>query len=342
MDTQEHEGAKMICYMPFTYVEDRCMHKLQHVFGSVAIYNPNPGRLPEHMRIGADQGMLKVRCPRCVQADQLTRAVREFKLWADLHQGNIADMAGYFKSRKGRPPLLDDTSPRAIGDQIRKFGRPASSEPEDPVFQAALFLAMAQEYDFQHDAVNRDLQAVSTMEQAMLTRLAGDPQDEQQGLGAPPGPGNVPDTVDTGAFMTSTRIQAWAELAARDLPQQPFVLFLTSSRAVFDYLLDRFASAEGPFDLEPVANLDADGETDMGLPDTLNALACTEDPAAWLKDHCSQSLSGTKPADLSIYVLKGIRSAHFPEMILGTDSTHSKAACTGREPVNTLIGMMER
>ncbi len=332
----------MICYMPFTYVDDRYIRKLTDALGPVSVYSPSPELIPGHMLAWAQKKMLDLRCPEGIHAGHLTRALQEFKVWADLHRGDISDMAGFFKSRNGQPPLVDETNPTSIGDQIRKFGRQASQEPADSIFKSALFLAMAQEYDQQYDAVAQDLGAVMAMERVMLARLAGDAEDRKEGFGAAPAAGNSTGEFDTGAFMTARRIEAWAQLACRDSCPLPFNLFVTASPAVFEHLLDQCAQAQGPL----IAKLDIEGagtgDLNRSVVKAIEALSFTEDPADWSPDHCQDRSAGTNTADLVIYALAGISPHRFAYGLSGSGSRIEQSSPPSQGPINTLIGFWER
>jgi len=332
----------MICFMPFTYVDDRYLRKLTNTLGSVSVFGPTPELLPGHMLAWAQKGMLDLRYPQGVHAGHLTQALREFKVWADVHQGDIADMAGFFKSQHGQPPLVDETNPSSIGDQVRKFGKQVLSEPADPIFRAGLFLAMAQEYDQQHDAVAQDLGTVMAMEQVMLARLAGEAQDQQEGLGEAPSAGNSAGAFDTGAFMTARRVQAWAELACRDRKPEPFTFFVTASPAVLDHLLDQFEQVRGPLRVQ----LDSEGtgtdDSNRKVLKDLEALASAEDPTVWSPDHPQDRRAGTNTADLVIYTLAGIAPYLFPYRLLSPGSRIDPPAAPSQGHIHTLLGLLER
>jgi len=331
----------MICYMPFTYIEDQYIGRLTKALGPVSVYCPTPANIPDHMLAWAREKMLDARCPQGIQADHLSRAIQEFKAWADLHQGNIADMAGFFKSQKGRPPMVDETNPTSIGDQIRKFGQQAPQEPEDPIFQAALFLAMAQEYDQQHAAVTQDLEAVMAMEQNMLSRLTGDTQDPGAGIGPASAADSSAGAFDSGAFMTARRVQAWAELACRDVRPQPYVLFVTPSPAVLEYLLDQFAQAQGTLKIDLEMDGKGTGDPNPKVMEALNALAFAEDPGVRPPDHRQGRHPGTNSVDLEIYALAGLAPRLFPYRLVGPESRVEPPAPPNHGPVNTLIGLLK-
>ena len=172
----------MICFMPFTYIEERDIAKITGALGPVAVCGLTPEVLPGHMRPWMQKKLLEVWYPPGLQADHLNQALREFRAWADMHRGRIGDMVDFHRLQKEHPPFVDDTQPTRISDQVRHYGNRDGGQNADPLFQAALFLAMAQEYDHQHDAVARDLGTVLDMEKSMLARLSGDPDDFEDTL----------------------------------------------------------------------------------------------------------------------------------------------------------------
>ena len=210
----------MICYMPFSYIEESNIIKLTAALGPVTVYGPSAGMVPAHMRAWSQKGVLELRHPRTLQSDELERSVYEFKAWAALHQGNIGDMAAFFKSRGTLPPLVEETHPTQIENQIRNFGKPSTRGPVDPVFQAALFLAMAQEYDQQHDAIAHEINTVLSMEKAMMERLSGNSEDGDAGLPEQAASDQRMNSLDPGAYLTEKRIRAWAELAKLNSPKK--------------------------------------------------------------------------------------------------------------------------
>jgi hypothetical protein len=332
----------MICYMPFTDIEDRLLDKLTAALGTVTIYCPNPGVVSDYMLAAAREERLDLRSGHGVPAEHLDRAVREFRAWADLHGGDIADLAGLAKSMQGRPPLVDETNPTSIGDQIRHFGEQNPGGGADPVFQAALFLAMAQQFDQQQVAASRDLGAVLAMERAMLARLAGDAQDLKEGIGAAPVAGAAAGRLDTGVFMTAKRVRSWAELACRDTGPRSFVLYVTSSPAVMELLLDRFEQAQGPLRIGLDTEGNGAGHRNRKVIETLESLTTAEDPAAVSADWSQGSRSEAHPANLAIYTLAGISPLDFPHHLAAAGNRVEPTPGPGRGAVNTLIGLMEK
>ncbi len=330
----------MICYMPFSYIEDRIIQKLTAALGRVTLFVPASEMVPVHMRKWAQKGFLDLRHPQGVEADHLAPAIGEFKAWADLHQGNIADMAAFFRFRAGCPPMVDETDPTRIGDQIRHYGKQALREPVVPHFQSALFLAMAQEYDQQHDAAARQMETVLAMEKAMLARLSGDGDAMKTDFSSPDESANQSmGMFDAGGYMTEKRVKAWAELADRD--NQPFLLYATTSSAVFEYLLALFPKAQGPWSWNLHGAENGTGDSMRQATQSLKALSLEKDPAAFSLDLGQEPHAGTVVARLLLYVLSGVSPRVFPARLLGGGGQAEPWVSSNQSPVNTLIGLID-
>lgn len=231
----------MICYLPFTYISERHLAALCRQLGPITMYIPDETLVPDHMRAAAQAGDIDLRPLQALPPGRLISAIQAFKQWADLHQGNLADVAGFFKAADGRFPMMDETNPSQISTRIRRFEDSPAGEDVAPLFQAALFLAMAQEYDQQQESMRRGLGSVQTLEREMLARLAGD-SGADSGTDLDTTPSRPPADLETGGYMTEARVEAWAQLALQDA--DPPLVYLTGSPAVIDHLLNLFPEAE--------------------------------------------------------------------------------------------------
>lgn len=332
----------MICYMPFIDIDDQLLDKLTATLGPVTIYHPDPGMGSDQMLAAAREERLDLRSGHGIDPDHLALAVREFKAWADLHGGDIADLAGLSKSMQGRPPLVDDTNPTAIGDQIRHFGEQNPGEAVDPVFQAALFLSLAWQFDRQQVAVSRDLGEVQAMERAMMARLAGGDRDPDEGIDNLPDAGIAAGMQDTGGYMTAWRVRSWAELALKDPGPRSFLLYVTSSPAVLEHLLDPFEQTHGP--LQVRLNTE-ENRGDHGNPKVIEALerlASAKDTAAATEDFLKESGGGENASNMTIYILAGISPLDFPCRLLENRNRTDPGPSAGHGSLNTLIGLVEK
>ena len=220
----------MMIYMPFTYISQSHLDWITATLGALSVYAPIPDLVSAQQRDYEKRELLDLRVPQGLDSQQLALAFRQFKQWAHMHDGRIADMAGYLKAAAGHPPLVDESSPTQITHQIRHFGEMDEDEAADPLFQAALFLAMAHEYDQHQDDMARDLNAVDILEKRMLEQMSDGSALEREGLSVAESTGPVGREDEAGLFMPESRIKAWAHLAAADTLAP--ALLLTTSQSV--------------------------------------------------------------------------------------------------------------
>ena len=309
----------MICYMPFSYVEDNVMKKVTTTLGTVSVYGPSPGAMPMHMQKWTENGLLDWRFPQQIKHSDLAASMQDFKSWATLHQGKLSDMAAYFKMHGDVPPLVDETNPTRIGDQIRQYGKSKKSEENDPVFQAALFMAMAQEYDEQHVAIDQQIGDVKAMEKAMLSKLIGisEKSDESARLLALNHESNhLVQPIDRRVHMTEKRVQSWAMLVQKEQPS--FLLYVTTSSAVFEYLTEFFPNALGPWRLAP-PSIDGDEQASKySFARWLEPLAQDKKPEQVFSHlNAQHAIDDEARVQLSLYVVAGLASQDFPGRLLG-------------------------
>jgi hypothetical protein len=224
----------MICYLPFTHFAPTPFQLVAQALGPVSVFGPSLSLVPEPMRGWQEQGLLDLRIPAELDPVRFLDTLEAYKDWARLHDGHIGDMIQFYTANQGRPPLLDEAVPSQISTRIRHFGEAAADKGPDPMLQAALFLALAQEYDQHQERLHRDLGAVMDMERAMYTRMGSDADGVDPQQGHANGTGNTLWQEDPGAYMTHGRLQAWARMALSDA--RPSWIYVTPSAAVFDYL----------------------------------------------------------------------------------------------------------
>lgn len=182
-------------------------------------------------------GILDIRIPVKYDGDKLDAIVKQYRSWANLHQGSEI---AFLKSRTDKIPFFDENSTTQITAEIKsKEGRQnRSQEKPDPLLNAGLFLHLAQEYDMQDLTLTEDLQAVEAMEQDFMKDLKGESQD----LDEEAAPEKRLEVHDPGYYMTKERIHAWTRIMQQD--QQDSGLFVTTSRSVFETLIDSTPEAE--------------------------------------------------------------------------------------------------
>jgi hypothetical protein len=319
----------MICYMPFSHLSEERLVGLVRLFGRMTIYQPAEFLLAGHMHRQRDEGGLDIRLPPNVDQDRLQTVFNEFTGWAGRLQSKGGDLAGIFKAMQGRLPMMEETNPSQIGTQIRHFGQEPGNPFPEALFQAALFMAMAHEYDAQQESLGRELGSIDALEKKMFDHLAGqtgEVDEELERFTFKPEPSQA---EDAGVYMTEQRIQAWAVMAATD-PHPPWV-YLTPSRAVWESLGDRLPET-----------ILAARWTLTGTPPVLAAerleiietLAFSREP---LNLPADQRPAGPQ---VELHVLPGCDPLTFCAR-LAQSGPPKPAALQQRIPVNTLIGLVE-
>ncbi|MEJ2158544.1 MAG: hypothetical protein P8X96_24735 [Desulfobacteraceae bacterium] len=236
----------MICYMPFTHIEEPHLRMLAGALGTITLYSPAEALVTEEMRQWEKEALLKIKYPCEVDGDRMTAIVRDYKAWADVHQENLADMKGFFQARPEQHVMMEDTNPSQIRHQVRHYDERRDSEAADPLIDAALFLSLAQEFDTQQYAMAREMDAVQLLERQMMQQISGvggEMDETMPSTGMP----MVPQQDDAlSPQMIPQRVRAWSILALNDM-ELPW-LFATRSKSVIDHLLEQFAEREVIYD----------------------------------------------------------------------------------------------
>ena len=224
-------------YFPFTFISKPVCQTLAACFRQTVVYQISSIKIPDEMQKWEKSGILDIRIPVKYDGDKLDAIIKQYRSWANSHQGSEI---AFLKSRADEIPFFDETSTRQITADIKSKGdrQNRSQEKPDPLLNAGLFLHFAQEYDMQNLTLSQDLQAIEIMEQDFMKDLKGEnqPLDEETALE------KTLETHDPGHYMTKERIHAWTHLMQHD--QQDPGLFVTTSRSVFEALIDSTPEAE--------------------------------------------------------------------------------------------------
>lgn len=319
----------MISYMPFTVLEKRHLQLLSDTLGTFTVYSPSDAIVPSHMHSWKQQGKIEIRHPEGVDREQLLIAIDNYKSWADLHQGNIGDMAGFFQSQQGRIPMMDDTNPTQIGHQIRHYGEPAEHTPDDSLFKAALFLSMAQEYDLHQYGMDKDMEAVHAMEQQMLRKLSGDAHDVKTEMPVVlPPQSSAYQTIDD-PYMTAQRVQAWSRMALTDT-QVPLI-YLTLSKAVIDHIKDILP------DVQELVRLSLSSPK---VQEVLQSLAAGLDLDGFESASDASGLTAVNKNQLILYRLDGVPPVDFLYRLAAHEPVGDGSSQQGGVPPYTFIGLV--
>jgi len=217
-------------YFPFTYIPKSVGKALSACFRQTAVYQVSGTKIPEDMQELSQNGILDIRIPLEVKCEFLDKILKDYRSWVNIHQGTET---AFLASMANKIPFFDKNSSSQIRADLKKIGKqiPAEEKP-DPLFNAKLFLHMAQEFDLQKKELDQDLTDIDAMEDDFMKNLKWEDDDDHARAIAR----RQWEKEDPGNFMTTERINAWVSVMLQD-PQSPG-LFITTSRAVLDYLMD--------------------------------------------------------------------------------------------------------
>ena len=159
-------------YFPFTFISKPIVDALSACFKKTAVYQITKRNIPEKMKKWDTSGKIEIRIPVEGNEDKIEKILKDYKAWADLHQGSELSI---LKTQAGKIPFFNENSISQITSDIKKSD-PEKHSPEKPdiSLNARLFLQIAQEYDSQADILRQDLQLFDTMEQNLIKNLKGE------------------------------------------------------------------------------------------------------------------------------------------------------------------------
>lgn len=217
-------------YFPFTYISTAALTIFQKLFKSVTVYQPSSLNIPEILLDGKNSDFIDLRIPIKSEENKLDTILKDFRNWAKIHRESQMD---FLKVQEDKVPFFGEFSASQIKADIKKSG--AAAAP-DLLFNARLFLQIAQEFDRHHDELNQDLVSLDKAQQDLYENLKGESpaHTEKHSTGNGADINNPPD------YMILERLRAWTHLFLCDrIDADPEnLLFITTSRAVLDFLVD--------------------------------------------------------------------------------------------------------
>lgn len=213
-------------YFPFTDINETTARALTVSVGPPVVYQPNRHQVPEVLQQMAQNELIEIRTPVAGDEEKLARLLVDYRNWAAMHG---PDPSGFFKLYKDTIPYHDPDATSRIRAELKGKAPAEKGEAQpDPLFQARVFLCLAQEYDRQNRELTADLVSFESMEQELLKTMTGQARQAKK---------SKKPREDAGVHMTEQRLSAWSRLMAQD-PDGPRVL-VTDSPAVIDELIDR-------------------------------------------------------------------------------------------------------
>jgi hypothetical protein len=333
-------GIMKPVYFPFTVMTKPVCQTLAACFRQTSVYQISSTKIPDDMQQLEKIGILDIRIPVKYDGDKLDAILKQYRSWAITHQGS--EMA-FLKARAHEIPFFDETSTRQITADIKsKEGRQnRSQEKPDPLLNAALFLHLAQEYDMQKLALTQDLQTIEAMEQDFMTDLKGDNHALDQEITLE----KTLEVYDPGHYMPKERIQAWTRIMQQD--QQGSGLYVTTSRSVFEFLIDSTPEAELVDVLDAIPVVDNEVEELETWRDELMKHFEMLAAIVWLAKTDSMTAAPEIPGckttvSLTLYIVPGKTPREFFTGFVENDSFGVKDKYNGTNFKNTLLGLIQK
>ncbi|MFW5908243.1 MAG: hypothetical protein ACOCR8_01270 [Desulfosalsimonas sp.] len=202
-------------------------------FSEFTVYQPAKGAVPEQMVELERVGKIVLRYPVTGEDNRLIDLSRRFRDWAGMHEKTAAAVKKFAENGFYNQEFVPE-----IKTEILK-GAKEPEAPPGPVFNARLFLLLAQEYDRQAAELEAELSRTDSAEKELFSRIKG---FEQEDTGFSDGFGTPARSPDTGAYMIESRLRAWLYLMDSD-PEPPMVM-VTSSPAAVDAMKEMFENME--------------------------------------------------------------------------------------------------
>lgn len=324
-------------YFPFTAISESALARFVFWDAAPVIYGPTNTDISSDLATLIDAGRINRRVPVTADQDKLQGMLKAYHDWAGQHAGAPGGLTAFKTAQGDGAPFFDDTYITSIRSAINKApqNRPADAHHGEHLFQARLFLLMAQRFDAQNEGLHKDLDTLIQMERLLYKELKG--FNEQADIHGLP-------VEDRGVNMTAARIKAWSRLFLAD-SRKKSAIFVTDSPAVFEYLLEFIPTLKPAFSLKNSGRFAGDGPEAVSqrkkLEQLLSQLVCKADMSA------SDGLDLEIISDdidsknrLTIAVAPGMSPTVFFETCLEGNSTGHTGPISGAGSQATLIGLV--
>jgi len=333
-------GIMKPVYFPFTFITKPVCQALAACFRQTAVYQISSTKVPDEMQKWEKSGILDIRIPVKCDGEKLDEILKQYRIWINSHRGSEI---AFLKSRADKIPFYDETFARQITTDIKNKGgrQNRSQEKPDHLLNAGLFLHLAQEYDMQNLTLSQDLQAIEAMEQDFMRNLKG----ENQTLDEETARWKTLEAHDPGHYMTKDRIQAWTRVMQHD--QQDSGLFVTTSKSVFESLMDSAPEAELLVVLDAIPVVDNRVEALETWQDELMKHLEMLATVVWLAETDSiinaPEIPGCETTVLlTLYIVPGKTPHEFFNRYVEHDIFNYKEKYLKVKLKNTLLGLIEK
>jgi hypothetical protein len=326
-------------YFPFTYVPESVGKVLAACFRQTVVYQISGTKIPKDMQELSRNGILDIRIPEDVNGEFLDKIFKDYRAWVNIHHGTET---AFLAAMASKIPFFDESASSQIRADIKKIEKqiPHEAKP-DPLFNAKLFLHMAQEFDLQKKELDQDLMDIEEMEDEFMKNLKWEDDDDHARYVSR----KILEKYDPGHHMTTERINAWASLMSQD--SQISGLYITTSRTALEHLIEIIPEMEQVICLDAIPMGVDKNETLSNWQDdlikTLEMLATDNWPVSMDDMANPPEISGKETCvELTIYIVPNkIPHECFSDCV-ETGAFKAGPFQTGIRFKNTLIGLVEK
>jgi hypothetical protein len=325
-------------YFPFTYIPESVGKALAAYFVQTAVYQISGGKIPDDMQNLVKDGILDIRIPIEIDGELLDNIYKEYRLWINTHQGTET---AFLKTMAHKIPFFAEDASSQIRAELKKTTRQIpSQERPDPLFNAGLFLHMAQEYDLQNERLSRDLMDIDAMEEDLMKDLKGENDNDQARTTVR----MEIERKDPGLYMTTERMEAWASMMLKD--PQDSGLFITTSRAALELLMDILPESQKVIRFDVVSVSDDEDEVLSNwrniLMEALEILSTENRPAVLGDMAAPPEVPGSETkVSLTLYMVPDKTPHECFAGCVAADVSRADSTKTSTHFKNTLIGLVE-
>ena len=324
-------------YFPFTYIPRPVVEALGACFREIVVYQPSDQNVSEDMLTWSKNGSLAIRIPVKEDEEELDAILKDYMAWGNLHEKNGIS---FLKTQRNTIPFFDETSTTQIRTDIKNKVENLSKKEQNYLLQERVFLQIAQEHDIQHFELNKDLGFIAKMEQNLIKDLKGDDDISRY---ANAGNQNLL-LDDLYPDMTTKRIEAWTHIMRYD--EKISGLFVTSSRSVFEHLIEMSPAARQVFCFDSLPICEKRGaeieKWQDGLMEFLELLAKnTWPPSAEITAKPPGVKENNRKAALTLHIVPGKNPWEFFDRCVKHRALQSEKDNHGARFQNTLIGLIE-
>jgi len=326
-------------YFPFTFMTESMLEACNRFFKEIVVLQPTSDNIPSQMKAWQAEGLLDIQTPKSDE-ENIAAVLRDYRTWAQYHQGGDISVYRYFKDKI---PFFDDASISQIKKDIRTVETAKSKDPasaaKELLFQAKLFLQMAQEFDEQNLDIARNLKDQEDMERGVFEVLRG--EEAELPMSEKTEPSSLPD--DPFAYMLSDRLSAWAQVMLSY--GMPGDFFITNSRESIESAVEGCLKTETMVHTQKIPGFTGDAEAMVGLQKAfMGHLKKVSQMSAFQENSVPQFPveNGDEGLAMELYVIPGISPFDFFRRFLKKDVTAPAVTKNQLSIKNTILGLIEK